>query len=78
MRWLRIFRTILVAAMRRRWLTIALTLACFVASLLALPFVPRQFFPASDRPELVVDLTLPQSASIFASDQVATKLDVDP
>ena len=41
--------------MRRRWLTIALTLACFVASLLALPLVPRQFFPASDRPELVVD-----------------------
>jgi multidrug efflux pump subunit AcrB len=71
----RIFRTILVTAMRRRWLTIALTLACFIASLLALPFVPRQFFPASDRPELVVDMTLPQSASIFASDQVATKLD---
>ena len=61
--------------MRMRWLTIALTLACFVASLLALPYVPRQFFPASDRPELVVDLTLPQNASIFASDQAAAKLD---
>ena len=78
----RIFRAILVGAMRMRWLTIALTLACFVASLLALPYVPRQFFPASDRPELVVDLTLPQNASIFASDQAAAKLDailkVDP
>ncbi|MGH6811722.1 MAG: efflux RND transporter permease subunit [Methylocella sp.] len=72
---LRIFRAILVGAMRMRWLTIALTLAFFVASLLALPYVPRQFFPASDRPELVVDLTLPQNASIFASDQVASKLD---
>ncbi|MGH6845777.1 MAG: efflux RND transporter permease subunit [Methylocella sp.] len=72
---LRIFRAILVGAMRMRWLTIALTLACFVASFLALPYVPRQFFPASDRPELVVDLTLPQNASIFASDQVASKLD---
>ena len=71
----RIFRAILVGAMRMRWLTIALTLACFVASLLALPYVPRQFFPASDRPELVVDLTLPQNASIFASDQAAAKLD---
>jgi multidrug efflux pump len=71
----RIFRTILIGAMRMRWLTIALTLACFVASLLALPYVPRQFFPASDRPELVVDLTLRQNASIFASDQVAAKLD---
>ena len=71
----RIFRSILLGAMRWRWLTIGLTLACFVASLLALPHVPRQFFPASDRPELVVDLTLPQNASIFATDRAAIKLD---
>ena len=74
-RIMRIFRSILISAMRNRWLTIALTLGCFVASLLALPLVPRQFFPASDRPELVVNLTLPQNASIFASDQAAAKLD---
>ena len=55
--------------MRKRWLTIGLTLVCFALALLALPSVPRQFFPASDRPELVVDLTLPQNASIFASDR---------
>ena len=55
---MRTFRSILVGAMRVRWVTIAVTLACFVASLLALPYVPRQFFPASDRPELTVDLTL--------------------
>ncbi len=71
----RTFRSILVGVMRLRWLTIAVTLGCFVASLLALPYVPRQFFPASDRPELVVDLTLPQNASIFASDTVASKVD---
>jgi len=70
-----LFRSILLAAMRHRWLTVALTLGCFVLSLLALPYVPRQFFPASDRPELVVDLTLPQNASIYASDKAASKLD---
>jgi multidrug efflux pump len=70
-----LFRSMLVAATRHRWLTVALTLGCFVLSLLALPYVPRQFFPASDRPELVVDLTLPQNASIYASDKVASKLD---
>ena len=69
------FRALLLTAMRRRWITVAITLACFVASLLAMPLVPRQFFPASDRPELVVDLTLPQNASIFASDTAATRLD---
>ena len=69
------FRSLLLVAMRRRWVTIAITLACFVVSLLALQLVPRQFFPSSDRPELVVDLTLPQNASIFATDRAAAKLD---
>ena len=72
---MRTFRSILVGAMRMRWITIAVTLACFAASLLALPYVPRQFFPASDRPELVVDLTLPQNASIYASEAASAKLD---
>jgi multidrug efflux pump len=69
------FRALLLTAMRRRWMTFAIALACLVVSLLALPMVPRQFFPASDRPELVVDLTLPQNVSIFASDRAAAKLD---
>ena len=72
---MRTFRSILVGAMRMRWVTIAVTLACFAASLLALPYVPRQFFPASDRPELTVDLTLPQNASIYASQDASAKLD---
>ena len=41
----RIFRAILVGAMRMRWLTIAVTLACFVASLLAMPLCPAAIFP---------------------------------
>jgi multidrug efflux pump subunit AcrB len=50
--------------MRFRWATIALTVALFVASLFALGYVQQQFFPASDRPELLVDMTLPQMSSI--------------
>jgi multidrug efflux pump subunit AcrB len=72
---LRTFRTLLVRAMRMRWMTIGVTVAALVAAFVASPFVPRQFFPASDRPELVVDLTLPQNASIFASDSIAGQLD---
>jgi multidrug efflux pump subunit AcrB len=71
----RTFRGVLVAAMRMRWLTILATVACFVVSLLALPSVPRQFFPSSDRPELLIDLRLPQGASIYASSDASAKLD---
>jgi multidrug efflux pump subunit AcrB len=69
---LRGFKALLVGAMRLRFLTIGLAVACLVAALAALPLVPRQFFPASDRPELVVDLALPQNASIYASEDLAT------
>jgi len=72
---LTVFRKILLAAMRARWVTIGATLACFVASILALPLVQRQFFPASDRSELVVNLALPQNASIYASEDLANKFE---
>ena len=61
--------------MRAQWLTIAATIACFLLALVALPHVPRQFFPSSDRPELLVDLRLPENASIYASEEAAERLD---
>ena len=72
---MRLFRGFLVGAMRARWLTIAVTIGCLVLAFVAQPHVPRQFFPSSDRPELLVDLRLPQNASIYASEEVAGRLD---
>ena len=71
----RTFKAFLSRAVSAKWLTIGLTLAAFVAAIFLLRFVPNQFFPPSDRPELVVDLTLRQNASIFASSDVANKLE---
>jgi multidrug efflux pump len=72
---LRMYTGLLVGAMRAKWLTIAVTIAAFVAAIYLLRFVPEQFFPASDRPELVVDLTLRQNASIYASEATAKRLE---
>jgi multidrug efflux pump subunit AcrB len=58
----------LKGAIRAKWLTIALTLAAFLVAMFLIRFVPQQFFPASDRVELTVDLTLRQNASIYATD----------
>ena len=38
-------------------------------------FVQQQFFPSSDRPELLVDLTLPQGSSINATRKVVDDLE---
>ena len=71
----RTFRGFLTTAVNAKWLTIALTLALFVGSIFAIPLIPNQFFPSSDRPELLVDLRLPQNASIYASETVAHRFD---
>ncbi|MBS7540089.1 efflux RND transporter permease subunit [Ancylobacter lacus] len=70
-----LYRGFLEGCLRLRWITIAVTLGLFVLSVLALPLVPRQFFPSSDRPELLVDLASPQNASIYASESVAEAFD---
>jgi multidrug efflux pump subunit AcrB len=70
-----LYRDFLTFAMRGTWLTILVSLALFVAALLVMPLLPRQFFPSSDRPELLVDLSLPQNASIYASETAAKRLD---
>jgi multidrug efflux pump subunit AcrB len=72
---LRGYTRFLTMAMRAKWITIGFTVAMFVVAVFAMQFVPRQFFPSSDRTELLVEVTLPQNASIFASEQLATRLD---
>jgi multidrug efflux pump subunit AcrB len=66
------FQSVLLLAMRRRWLTIALTVVLFALSFVGLGYVQNQFFPAADRPELLVDMTLLQSSSIGE-----TKIEMD-
>ncbi len=60
----RLFRWLLLLAVRWRWATIGLTALVFGLSVVGMGYVQQQFFPSSDRPELIVDWTLPQNASI--------------
>lgn len=74
-RVIEIYKGFLTLAMRARWFTIALTVGIFVASLVGLGQVPRQFFPASDRPELLVNLQLSQNASIHATERLVDRFE---
>jgi len=58
------FQALLRWAMRWRWATIGVTVAVFAVALYAMQLVPKQFFPPSDRPELLVDWTLPDNSTI--------------
>ncbi|MBI6940491.1 efflux RND transporter permease subunit [Pseudomonas putida] len=71
----RAFEGGLVWCMRHRWLTIIGTIVLFALALFSMRFVQNQFFPSSDRPEILVDLNLPQNASIEETRKVVDRLE---
>ena len=69
------FRRVVAWCVEHRWIVIAATAAVFALSVFAFRFVQQQFFPAASRPELIVDLRLPEGASIPATEQQVKKLE---
>ena len=78
----RIFRRILVWCLQRRRLVLGITAVCFVISVFALKLVRQEFFPPSIRPEIIVEMTLPEGSSLAATQQeaqqFAARLSGDP
>ena len=60
---------------RRTVLTVALVL--FVVGLAGFALVPQQFFPSSERPELLVDIRLPEGASFAATLREAQRFEAE-
>ena len=70
------FRDLVVWCLRHRWLVIATTAAIFALSLVAFNTgVQKQFFPAASRPELMVDIWLPQGASLKATEREVRRVE---
>jgi multidrug efflux pump len=74
-RFSRWFRDGLDLALRRKWLVLGASAGMFVASLVGMRFVQQQFFPKSDRPEVMIDLTLPQTASLKATQETVARVE---
>ena len=69
-RMARAFASALDVCMRQRWLTIGICVVALVASIGGMRLVEQQFFPNSDRVELVVDFNLPKDSTIQATKAV--------
>ncbi|MBA1345146.1 efflux RND transporter permease subunit [Rhizobium sp. WYCCWR 11146] len=85
-RFASVFSWLLGLAMRWRWVTIILTVGVFGLSVGGMGLVQQQFFPNSDRPELIIDWNLPHNSSIaetnrqmarFEKEMLADNKDID-
>jgi multidrug efflux pump subunit AcrB len=69
------FRRLVHACVRHRWITLALTLALFGGGIFALGKVQQQFFPDSSRPEILVDLWLPEGSTQRETESLARRFE---
>ena len=69
------FRRVVDWCVQHRWITIGLTVLSFALGLVGMSRVQQQFFPDSSRPEIIVDLWLPEGSTIQHSDEVARRFE---
>lgn len=58
-----------------RFIVLIITVALFLVAMASFGKLPQQFFPSSDRPELLIDLRLPEGASIQSSQSLTERME---
>jgi multidrug efflux pump len=69
------FRATVNWCVKHRWITIALTVLTFALGIVGMGKVQQQFFPDSSRPEILVDLWLPEGSTVQQSEEIAKRFE---
>ena len=69
------FRQLLSRVIARKWLVAGAVVGLFVVAVLGMAVVKKQFFPISDRPEVLVEVQMPYGTSITATSAAAAKVE---
>ena len=69
------FRRLLGSVIRRKGLVATSVVGLFVVAILGMGVVNKQFFPTSDRPEVLVEVQMPYGTSIEQTDVAAAKVE---
>lgn len=62
-------------ALEKRWLIIGATAGALVLALAGMKYVPQQFFPNSERPELILDMRLKEGSSFQATTEQVKRME---
>jgi multidrug efflux pump len=69
------FRSLVDWCVEHRWITIGATVAIFALGIVGMGRVQNQFFPDSSRPEILVDLWLPEGSTIQETEAIAKRFE---
>ncbi|WP_431121157.1 efflux RND transporter permease subunit [Variovorax paradoxus] len=68
-------RGVLARVIARKWLVAGAVVGLFVVSILGMGVVKKQFFPISDRPEVLVEVQMPYGTSITQTSDATAKVE---
>ncbi|CAI8859872.1 efflux RND transporter permease subunit [Pseudomonas sp. IT-P260] len=69
------FRRILTRVIARKWLVAGTVIATFVLAVVGMSLVKKQFFPTSDRPEVLIEVQMPYGTSIEQTSITTAKVE---
>ncbi|WP_233982331.1 efflux RND transporter permease subunit [Pectobacterium versatile] len=69
------FRRLLTRVIARKWMVASTVIVLFVMAILGMGMVKKQFFPTSDRPEVLVEVQMPYGSSIEQTSITTAKIE---
>ena len=69
------FRQLLARVIARKWRVAGLVVAILILAVLGMGLVKKQFFPTSDRPEVLVEVQMPYGTSIEQTSAATAKIE---
>ncbi|APR35710.1 efflux RND transporter permease subunit [Paraburkholderia sp. SOS3] len=69
------FRRFLMRVVQRKWVVAGIVIASFVVAVMGMGIVKQQFFPTSDRPEVLVEVQMPYGTSIEQTSAATAKVE---
>lgn len=68
-------RAVVRNVVNHKWITTFVTLGFFIAAVLGTGLVQKQFFPNSDRPEIVLEVNLPPGSAYAVTEKTIEKIE---
>ena len=69
------FRRLLTRVIARKWIVAGTVIALFTIAILGMGLVKKQFFPTSDRPEVLVEVQMPYGTAIEQTSATTAKIE---
>lgn len=69
------FRRLLARVIARKWIVAGTVIIVFTVAILGMGLVKKQFFPTSDRPEVLIEVQLPYGTSIEQTSATTAKIE---